>query len=139
MPIEVDGPVWHTRSMPETAYDLYRSGLRLLEQQDFHAATVPLRRARDLEPSTGMVREALGRALFQTQQYRQAADEFSALTELEPVNHYAQFCLGRSLQLCGRHAEARPPLTMAALLQPQRADYRVYRDRTVAALDGEQP
>jgi Flp pilus assembly protein TadD len=120
--------------MPQTAYDLYRSGLQLLEQHDYHAATVPLRQARDLEPETGMVREALGRALFQAQQYGKAAAEFSALTELEPVNHYAQFCLGRSLQLCGRHSEARPPLTMAALLQPQRVDYRVYRDRTVAAL-----
>jgi Flp pilus assembly protein TadD len=120
--------------MPQTAYDLYRSGLQLLEQHDYHAAIVPLGRARDLEPATAMVREALGRALFQTQQYGKAVDEFSALTELEPVNHYAQFCLGRSLQLCGRHREARPPLTMAALLQPQRADYRVYRDRTVAAL-----
>ncbi|MFA4928343.1 MAG: hypothetical protein WC558_07490 [Patulibacter sp.] len=123
--------------MAQTAYDLYRSGLQLLEQHDYHAATVPLRRARELEPATAMVREALGRALFQTQQFGQAADEFSALAELEPVNHYAQFCLGRSLQLCGRHREARPPLTMAALLQPQRSDYRVYRDRTVAAL-GEQ-
>ena len=80
---------------------------------------------------------ALPISLFQTQQYGRAADEFSVLTDLEPVNHYAQFCLGRSLQLCGRHREARPPLTMAALLQPQRVDYRVYRDRTVAALGDE--
>ncbi|MEV4419725.1 tetratricopeptide repeat protein [Patulibacter sp. NPDC049589] len=119
-----------------SAYELYRSGVGLLEQGDHHAAALPLRRARDLEPTTGMVREALGRALFGAQRYHEAADEFGALVELEPVNHYAQFCLGRALQLQGRHAEARPPLTLAALLQPDRRDYRVYRDRTIAALDG---
>jgi tetratricopeptide (TPR) repeat protein len=124
--------------MPEdpTAYELYRSGVGLLDQGDHHAAALPLRRARDLEPGTAMVREALGRALFGSQRYREAAEEFSVLVELEPVNHYGQFCLGRALQLQGLHAEARPPLTLAALLQPDRADYRVYRDRTIAALDG---
>jgi hypothetical protein len=88
-----------------TAYELYRSGVDLLEQHDHHAAALPLRRARDLEPTTAMVREALGRAL----------------------------------QLQGLHAEARPPLTMAALLQPERADYRVYRDRTIAAIENGEP
>lgn len=119
-----------------TAYELYRSGIDLLEQRDHHAAALPLRRARDLEPTTAMVREALGRALFGSQRYREAAEEFGVLVELEPVNHYAQFCLGRALQLQGLHTEARPPLTMAALLQPERADYRVYRDRTIAAIEG---
>ncbi|WP_210493369.1 hypothetical protein [Patulibacter sp. SYSU D01012] len=120
---------------PDT-YELYRSGLDLLEQGDHHAAALPLRRARDLEPDTGMVREALGRALFGARRFREAADEFGVLVEREPMNHYAQFCFGRALQLCGRHAEARPPLTMAALLKPERNDYRVYRDRTIAALEG---
>jgi tetratricopeptide (TPR) repeat protein len=118
-----------------TAYELYRSGVGLLEQGDHHAAALPLGRARDLEPTTGMVREALGRALFGSQRYREAAEEFGVLVELEPLNDFGQFCLGRALQLQGRHAEARPPLTMAALLKPDRADYRVYRDRTIAALD----
>lgn len=117
-----------------TAYELYHSGLELLEQGDHHAAALPLGRARDLEPSAAMVREALGRALFGSQRYREAADEFAVLVELQPLNHYGQFCLGRALQLQGLHARARPPLTMAALLQPDRADYRVYRDRTIAAL-----
>ncbi len=120
--------------MPD-AYELYRSGAALLEHGDHHAATLPLMRARDLEPDSRMVREALGRALFGAQRFREAAGEFAAVVDAEPNNDYAQFCLGRALQLLGRHAEARPPLTMAALLQPQRADYRVYRDRTIAALE----
>jgi predicted Zn-dependent protease len=117
-----------------TAYELYRSGVDLLEQGDTHAAALPLARARDLEPRTAMVREALGRALFSSQRYREAADEFAVLVELEPLNDYGQFCLGRALQLQGLHAEARPPLTLAALLQPARRDYAMYRDRTIAAL-----
>jgi len=121
------------------AYELYRSGTALLEHGDHHAATLPLTRARDLEPASAMVREALGRALFGCQRFREAAGEFAALVDREPTNDYAQFCLGRSLQLQGRHAEARPPLTMAALLQPQRTDYRVYRDRTIAALERDAP
>ena len=49
-----------------------------------------------------------------------------------PTNDYALFCLGRSLQLLGRHAEARKPLALAACLQPGRRDYRLYRDRARA-------
>ena len=49
-----------------------------------------------------------------------------------PTNDFALFCLGRSLQMLGRHAEARQPLALAACLQPSRRDYRVYRDRARA-------
>ncbi|MCK9249015.1 MAG: hypothetical protein M0P31_08570 [Solirubrobacteraceae bacterium] len=118
----------------DDAYALYRSGADLLERGDHHAATLPLTRARDLEPESRMVREALGRALFGAHRFRDAAAEFEAVVAGEPTNDYAQFCLGRALQRCGRHAEARPPLTMATLLRPDRQDYRVYRDRTIAAL-----
>jgi hypothetical protein len=49
--------------------------------------------------------------------------------ERAPTNHYALFCLGRALQVQGRHAEARNPLALASSLNPERADYREYRDR----------
>jgi hypothetical protein len=52
--------------------------------------------------------------------------------ERAPTNDFAQFCLGRSLQMLGRHAEARKPLALAACLQPGRRDYRIYRDRARA-------
>ncbi len=67
--------------------------------------------------------------MFQTQHYSEAADEFRAVVELAPTNDYALFCLGRSLQMLGRHAEARQPLALAACMQPGRSDYRAYRDR----------
>ncbi len=112
-----------------SAYDLFRNGTRLLEDGDFHAATVPLRRARELEPLKASVREALGRALFGAQRYQEAAEEFEAVVEQAPTNDYALFCLGRSLQMLGRHDEARHPLALASTLRPEREDYRRYRDR----------
>jgi len=49
------------------------------------------------------------------------------------VNDFAHFCLGRALDKTGRRAEARRHLALAANLRPDRADYRVYRDRLRAA------
>jgi Flp pilus assembly protein TadD len=112
-----------------SAYELFRNGQRLLEDGDYHAAAVPLQRARDLEPDAPSIREALGRAYFQTRRYADAAAEFQAVVDHAPTDDYALFCLGRSLQCLGRHAEARAPLTMASTLRPGRADYRHYRDR----------
>ncbi len=111
------------------AYERFRHGVELLERGDHHAAVVSLSRARDLEPEKASVREALGRALFGARRYREAADEFAAVVERAPTNDYALFCLGRSLQLLGRHDEARRPLALASNLRPERADYRAYRDR----------
>ncbi|HVF78472.1 MAG TPA: tetratricopeptide repeat protein [Solirubrobacteraceae bacterium] len=114
----------------DDVYDLFQNGTRLLEGGDFHAATVPLRRARDLEPDKTSIREALGRALFGSQHYAEAAEEFEAIVERAPTNDYALFCLGRSLQQLGRHQEAVKPLSLACSLRPERDDYRVYRDRS---------
>jgi Flp pilus assembly protein TadD len=116
----------------DDVYDLYQRGTELLEAGHHHQAAVPLARARELAPEQTSIREALGRALFHIQQYQRAADEFQAVIDRAPTNDFALFCLGRCLQLLGRHAEARQPLALAACLQPGRHDYRVYRDRARA-------
>jgi Flp pilus assembly protein TadD len=113
-------------------YDLFRRGTDLLEAGHHHQATIPLSRARDLAPDKTSIREALGRALFGAQRYAEAATEFEAVIEQAPTNDYALFCFGRSLQMLGRHAEARKPLALAACLQPGRRDYKLYRDRARA-------
>jgi predicted Zn-dependent protease len=113
----------------ESVYDLYQRGCELLDHGDHQAAIVPLSKARDLEPDKDSIREALGRALFHAQRYAAAAAEFQAVAARTPTNDYAQFCLGRSMQLLGRHREACTPLALACSLRPQRADYRLYRDR----------
>ena len=114
----------------DDAYELFQNGMRLLEERDFHAAAVPLARVRDLEPDKASIREALGRAYFGAQRYSEAAAEFEAVVDRAPVNDYALFCLGRSLQLLGRHHEARKPLALASCLRPERSDYRRYLDRS---------
>ena len=113
----------------ESVYDLYQRGCDLLNHGDHEAATVPLEKARDLEPEKASIRETLGRALFYSQRYADAASEFQAVAQSAPTNDYALFCLGRSMQLLGRHREACKPLALACSLRPERADYRLYRDR----------
>jgi TolA-binding protein len=113
----------------DSLYDIYQRGCELLEHGDYQAAIVPLSRARDLEPDKASIREALGRALFHAQRYESAAEEFKAVATNTPTNDYALFCLGRSMQLLGRHREACQPLALACSLRPEREDYRVYRDR----------
>jgi Flp pilus assembly protein TadD len=116
----------------DDVYDLFQRGTELLNAGHSHQAVIPLTRARDLEPDKTSIREALGRALFGARRYEQAAAEFQAVVDRAPTNDFALFCLGRSLQLLGRHAEARRPLALAACLQPGRRDYREYRDRARA-------
>lgn len=114
-------------------YELFQRGTRLLESGDYNAATIPLAQARDRDPGKASIHEALGRAYFRSHQYEAAAEEFRAVADRSPTDDYALFCLGRSLQELGRHAEARAPLTQAACLRPERRDYRIYRDRARAA------
>lgn len=114
-------------------YDLFQRGTRLLEAGDFHQATIPLSRARDMDPEKASIREALGRAYFRSSQFESARAEFEALVEHAPTNDYALFCLGRALLELGRPQEARKPLALAACLRPERRDYRIYRDRARAA------
>jgi Flp pilus assembly protein TadD len=117
----------------EDVYELYSRGCALLADGHHHQAAVPLSRARDLSPESASIREALGRALFHTQHFQDAAAEFQAVVDKAPTNDYALFCLGRCLQMLGRHAEARVPLALAAALYPARSDYALYRDRAAAA------
>src|SRR4051794_7878501 len=114
-------------------YDLFPRGTQLLEAGDFNAAAVPLERASRLEPDKTSIREALGRAYFRSGRYAAARDEFAAVVERSPVNDFAHFCLGRSLEKTGRRLEARRHPTLPVGLRPDRADYRAYRDRLRAA------
>lgn len=117
----------------ETTYELYRRGLDLLENGDFAAAAVPLKRVAAREPEKSSVREALGRALFRSRRFAEAAVEFEAVVERYPTNDYAHFCLGRALDLSGRRERANRHLAIAANLRPDRGDYRAYRQAVAAA------
>ena len=84
------------------------AGVELLEDGNFGEATVPLAEVARHDPEKTSVREALGRAYFRNRQFAEAATEFEAVVERQPVNDYAHFCLGRALSLTGR-ARSRPP------------------------------
>ncbi len=117
----------------EGAYELFRKGSDLLEKGDFMAAAVPLERARELEPDKGSIREALGRAYFRSARVEQAAEEFAAVVERSPVDHYSHFCLGRSLEKTGQAVGARRHAALAVGMRPDREDYRAFNERLRAA------
>ena len=120
------------RSRRWTTSTTSSSAVRRCSRRGLQPATVPLAKARDLEPDKTSIREALGRAYFRSLQFEEARAEFEAVVERAPTNDFALFCLGRSLMQLGRHAEARKPLALAAQLRPDRRDYRIYRDRARA-------
>jgi len=113
----------------DSLYGLYQRGMSLLEHGDFEQATVPLGKAARMAPEKSSIREALGRALFRSRRYPEAAEEFEAVVERYPVNDFAHFCLGRALTLAGERERARRHLAIAANLRPERRDYRIYRER----------
>jgi tetratricopeptide (TPR) repeat protein len=70
------------------------------------------------EPRNVSVRLLLARAYYHSAQLRRAEAEFRAVAELDPVEDYAIFGLGRALERQSRHAEALPCFRMAAAMRP---------------------
>jgi Flp pilus assembly protein TadD len=113
----------------ERVYELFRRGSALLDSGDFAAAAIPLQQAASLEPDKTSIREALGRAYFRSGRFEAARQEFAAVVERSPVNHFAHFCLGKSCANTGRRIEARRHAALAAGMRPDRADYRAFNER----------
>jgi Flp pilus assembly protein TadD len=129
----IDRRAENSKNVNDDSYALYTRGMELLENGDFAAATVPLGKVATREPGKSSVREALGRALFRSRRFAEAATEFEAVVEQYPTNDFAHFCLGRALDLSGRSDDARRHLAIAANLRPDREDYRIYRQRLLAS------
>jgi Flp pilus assembly protein TadD len=81
-------------------------------------ATVPLEKARRLEPDKASIREVLGIAYFRLRRWREAEAEFRAVLELSPVDDYAHYALGRTLEHLGRAAEANGHYKLASSMAP---------------------
>ena len=118
---------------PVSTYRDYRRGVELLEEGDFAAARSHLERAARDAPDKASVREALGRTYFRLHNYSGAVEEFTAVVDIQPVNDFAQFCLGRALSKTGEVERARHHLALASNLRPERRDYRAYRERLADA------
>ena len=113
-------------------YNLFQEGRARLKQGRAAQATVPLEKAKRLEPDKASIREALGIAYFRIQRWKEAEAEFRAVLELSPTDDYAHYALGRTLEKQGRDAEANGHYKLASSMSP---GSERYADR-IMELDG---
>jgi Flp pilus assembly protein TadD len=101
------------------AYVLFREGQSRLRKGMTAQATVPLEKAKRLEPAKASIREALGIAYFRLHRWEDAEREFRAIVEeLSPTDDYAHYALGRALEKLGRAAEANGHYKLASSMRP---------------------
>ncbi len=105
------------------AYELFQEGRERLRRGRAAQATVPLERAKQLEPDKASIREALGIAYFRLRRWREAEAEFRAVLELSPSDDYAHYALGRALEQQGRAAEANGHYKLASVMAPASKHY----------------
>ena len=105
------------------AYDFFQEGRRRLRKGMTAQATVPLEKAKRLEPRKASIREALGIAYFRLRRWREAEEEFRAVLELSPTDHYAHYALGRALEKQGRASEANGHYKLASSMEPANRRY----------------
>jgi Flp pilus assembly protein TadD len=108
--------------MSET-YNLFQQGKARLRDGMAAQATVPLEKAKRLEPDKASIREALGIAYFRLQRWEEAEGEFRALLEISPTDHYGHYALGRALEKLGRDAEANGHYKLASSMRPAESHY----------------
>jgi Flp pilus assembly protein TadD len=105
------------------AYENFQVGRRRLKKGMPAQATVPLEKAKRLEPGKASIREALGIAYFRLRRWQEAEAEFRAVLELSPTDHYAHYALGRALEKQGRAAEANGHYKLASSMRPSDKQY----------------
>jgi Flp pilus assembly protein TadD len=110
--------------MSETTYSLFQQGRAQLKRGMAAEATVLLEQAKRREPEKESIREALGIAYFRIRRWEAAEAEFRKLIELSPVNDYAHYALGRTLEKQGRMREANTHYKLASSLSPGSDQYR---------------
>jgi Flp pilus assembly protein TadD len=108
----------------ESAYDLFKEGQKRLRSGLTAQATVPLEKAKRLEPAKASIREALGIAYFRLSRWRDAEREFRTIVEeLSPTDHYAHYALGRALEHLGKTSEANGHYKLASSMKPSSETY----------------
>jgi Flp pilus assembly protein TadD len=115
------------------AYEHFQEGQRRLKKGMTAQATVPLEKAKRLEPAKASIREALGIAYFRLRRWQEAEAEFRAVLDLSPTDHYAHYALGRALEKQGREAEANGHYKLASSMAPESRHYSA----RIRALDEE--
>jgi Flp pilus assembly protein TadD len=106
------------------AYQLFQKGLAALASGHADEAIVPLERARNMEPESMSIHEALGKTYLRLGFYDRAVTTFSTILEKEPIDAYAHFCLARAYDRLGEVKPARKHYRLATFFAPDRAIYR---------------
>ena len=89
-------------------------------------ATVPLEKAKRLEPEKASIREALGIAYFRLARWEDAEREFRAIArDSSPTDDYAHYALGRALEHLGRDGRGERALQARKLDEAELRDVRV--------------
>jgi len=91
-----------------------------------------LGRAKLIEPDKGSIREALGRALYQSGRIIRARREFAKAVAIDPVNDYAHFGLALACERTGQRIRAIAHLKLAIAMRPGVGHY----ERALARLAG---
>jgi tetratricopeptide (TPR) repeat protein len=102
--------------------------LHCVGRPDFAAEL--LRRALLLEPTFGCLREALGRAQFDAGEFYAARTTFSAMTAIDPSDHFALFGLALAERRLGDTIGAVKHLDRAVALAPDDVRYAIAREHT---------
>jgi Flp pilus assembly protein TadD len=110
-------------SESESTYQLFQQGQQHLRRGMPAQAMTALEKAKRREPEKASIREALGIAYFRIQRWSEAEAEFRAVLELSPVNDYAHYALGRTLEKQGRTREANAHYKLARSLHPKNEHY----------------
>jgi Flp pilus assembly protein TadD len=110
-------------ALTDGAYECFQEGRRRLQEGMAAQATVPLEKAKRLEPRKASIREALGIAYFRLRRWREAEAEFRAVLDLSPTDHYAHYALGRTLEKQGKDAEANGHYKLASSMSPSSTHY----------------
>jgi Flp pilus assembly protein TadD len=105
------------------AYDLFQEGRTRLRKGMTAQATVPLEKAKKLEPDKASIREALGIAYFRLRRWNEAEAEFRAVLHISPTDDYAHYALGRTLEKQGKDAEANGHYKLASSMNPGNKGY----------------
>jgi Flp pilus assembly protein TadD len=105
------------------AYQLFQKGLAALAAGHADEAIVPLERAKNMEPDSMSIHEALGKTYLRLGFYERAVEEFELIITREPLDAYAHFCLGRAYDRLQRLSLARRHYRLAATFEPERPIY----------------
>jgi Flp pilus assembly protein TadD len=108
---------------PSRAYDLLERAKAFLASGHPHQAAMLLSEAKLLEPEKGSIREALGRALYQSGRTARARREFAKAVQIDPVNDYAHFGLALSCARTGERTRAIAHLKIAIAMRPGNPTY----------------